>query len=292
MPAPAGLAQRVRRDAGPLGGGFRLGPEGVTVPSARRYLPGTMVLETSWGTPTGWLVVRDALLMGPWHHDLELSHTHRRTPTDYDADHVLLRTIRCVTGEMQVAFDCEPVFDYGRLQGSWEYTDRGYAQAVCRAASPDIGVGLTLTTDMRVGFEGGRAMARTLMREGEHHFVALSWTDHQPPFSYEEAQRRLVWTAHHWQHWLARGRFPDHPWSRYLQRSALTLKGLTFAPSGAVVAAATTSLPEVPARRAQLGLPLLLAARLRVHPVEPVRAGLRLGGGRFLLVPGRHRPAR
>ena len=168
-------------------GGFRLGPEGVAVPSARRYLPGTMVLETSWGTPTGWLVVRDALLMGPWHHDIELSHTHRRTPTDYDADHVLLRTIRCVTGEMQVTFDCEPVFDYGRLPGTWEYTDRGYAQAVCRAASPDAGIGLTLTTDMRVGFEGGRAMARSLMREGEHHFVALSWTMHQPPFSYEEA---------------------------------------------------------------------------------------------------------
>jgi alpha,alpha-trehalase len=70
-------------------GGFRLGPEGVTVPAARRYLPGTMVLETSWATPTGWLVIRDALLMGPWHHEDELSRTHRRTPTDYDADHVL-----------------------------------------------------------------------------------------------------------------------------------------------------------------------------------------------------------
>ena len=55
-----------------------------------------------------------------------------------------------------------------------------------------------------------------------------------------------MWTAHHWQHWLARGRFPDHPWRRYLQRSALTLKGLTFAPTGALVAAATTSLPETP----------------------------------------------
>ncbi|MET0810295.1 MAG: glycoside hydrolase family 15 protein, partial [Thermoleophilaceae bacterium] len=57
---------------------------------------------------------------------------------------------------------------------------------------------------------------------------------------------RLVWTAHHWQHWLARGRFPDHGWRRHLERSALTLKGLTFAPTGALVAAATTSLPETP----------------------------------------------
>ena len=113
-------------------GGFRLGPEGITVPAARRYLPGTMVLETSWATPTGWLVVRDALLMGPWHHEGELSHTHRRTPTDYDADHVLLRTIRCVTGEVQVTFECEPVFDYGRHQGTWSYTERSYAQGTCR----------------------------------------------------------------------------------------------------------------------------------------------------------------
>jgi GH15 family glucan-1,4-alpha-glucosidase len=227
-------------------GGFRLGPEGMTVPAARRYLPGTMVLETSWATPTGWLVIRDALLMGPWHHEDELSRTHRRTPTDYDADHVLLRSVRCMSGEVQVTLDCEPVFDYGRVRGEWTYTDQAYGQGVCRAPDPAIGVWLTLTTDMRLGFESGRAMARTLIREGETHFCALSWTEHGAPQTYEEAKRRLVWTAHHWQHWLARGRFPDHPWTRYLQRSALTLKGLTFAPSGALVAAPTTSLPEHP----------------------------------------------
>ena len=55
-----------------------------------------------------------------------------------------------------------------------------------------------------------------------------------------------MWTAHHWQHWLARGDFPDHPWRGHLERSALTLKGLTFAPTGALLAAATTSLPETP----------------------------------------------
>ncbi len=88
--------------------------------------------------------------------------------------------------------------------------------------------------------------ARTLLKDGETRFCALSWSDHGGPTTYGEAQRRLVWTAHHWQHWLARGHFPDHPWRRYLQRSALTLKGLTFAPTGALVAAATTSLPETP----------------------------------------------
>jgi GH15 family glucan-1,4-alpha-glucosidase len=203
-----------------------------------------MVLETSWGTATGWVIVRDVLLMGPWHHEGELSQTHQRAPADYDADHVLLRTVRCVVGDVQVTLECEPVLDYGQRPVTWAYTDRGYNQGVARAQ--DWNLELTLTADMRLGFEAGRATARTLIKEGEMRFCALSWTEHEPPFTFEEAYQRLVWTAHHWQHWLARGAFPDHPWRSYLQRSALTLKGLTFAPTGALVAAATTSLPETP----------------------------------------------
>jgi alpha,alpha-trehalase len=225
-------------------GGFRVGPADVTVPVARRYLPGTMVLETSWGSTRGWLVVTDVLLMGPWHHADELSQTHRRAPTDYDAEHVLLRTIRCVTGEVQVVVDCEPVFDYGRQPARWDYTGRGYHEGVARADAVDLE--LRLTTDLRLGFEGSRALARTLLKQGDVRYCALWWSEHPAPRDYEEAQRRLVWTEHHWQHWLGRGRFPDHRWRSYLQRSALTLKGLTFAPTGALVAAATTSLPETP----------------------------------------------
>ncbi len=225
-------------------GVFRFGPADVTVPADRRYVPGTMILETSWGTATGWIVVRDLLLIGPWHHEDELSHTHRRAPTDYDADHVMLRTVRCVNGEVQVEVDCEPMFDYGRHFATWSFTDRNYHQGVARAEG--VPVELKLTTDMRIGFEGGRATARTLLQEGDTRFCALSWSEHEPPDTFDEAYRRLVWTAHHWQHWLARGRFPDHPWRTFLERSALTLKGLTFAPTGALVAAATTSLPEEP----------------------------------------------
>jgi alpha,alpha-trehalase len=225
-------------------GGFRIGPADMNVPAARRYLPGTMVLETSWGTPTGWIVVRDVLLVGPWHHETELSRTHRRAPTDYDAEHVLLRTVSCVNGEVQVTMDCEPVFDYGRRSARWSYTDKGYHQGVARSDGWDLEV--CLTTDLRLGFEGPRATARTLLKEGQSRYCALSWTEHPPPYTFNEAYRRLVWTAHHWQHWLARGRFPDHPFRSHLERSALTLKGLTFAPTGALAAAATTSLPESP----------------------------------------------
>ncbi len=238
--SPSVFGAILDRDAG----GFRLGPDDVQVPAARRYLPGTNVLETSWGTTGGWIIVRDVLLIGPWHHDKDRSHTHRRAPTDYDADHVLLRTIRCVNGEVQVTMDCDPRFDYARKVGAWEHTGPGYHEAVCRAE--DCEVELRLTSDMNVGFEGPRATARTLIKEGEEVYVALSWSEHPAPQDYKDAYDRLVWTAHHWQHWLDHGNFPDHPWRTHLQRSALTLKGLSYAPTGALVAAATTSLPETP----------------------------------------------
>ncbi len=238
--SPSVFGAILDRDAG----GFRLGPDDMLVPTDRRYLPGTNILETSWGTSTGWIIVRDVLLMGPWHHEDELSGTHRRAPTDYDAEHVLLRMIRCVNGEVQVSMQCEPQFDYGRRAAHWSYTDRGYHEG--RATAPGIDLQLRLTTDMRIGFEGPRAIARTLLKQGDLRYVALSWSQHDPPYTYDEAYGRLVWTAHHWQHWLARGNFPDHGWRRHLERSALTLKGLTFAPTGALVAAATTSLPETP----------------------------------------------
>src|SRR2546423_3541720 len=79
-------------------GAFRLGPYDEMVPAARRYLPGSLMLETTWQTRTGWLIVRDTLTMGPWHNVDERSKTHRRSPTDFDAEHCLLRTVKCVTG--------------------------------------------------------------------------------------------------------------------------------------------------------------------------------------------------
>jgi GH15 family glucan-1,4-alpha-glucosidase len=78
--SPSVFASILDRD----GGGFRLGPADVLVPAARRYLPGTMILETSWDAPGGWIIVRDLLLMGPWHHEDDRSGTHRRTPTGWN----------------------------------------------------------------------------------------------------------------------------------------------------------------------------------------------------------------
>jgi GH15 family glucan-1,4-alpha-glucosidase len=228
------------RDAGV----FRLGPVGTSVPAGRRYLPGTMVLETTWGTRTGWLIVRDVLLIGPWHHQTERSHTHRRAPTDLDAEHVLLRTMRCINGRVDVRMECEPKPDYGRKAVWWEYDGPGYGAAVGTTEGEEVA--LRLTTDLNLGFEGGRALARTTLHDGDAGFVALGWTEHPAPVTFDEAWRRLERTADFWHEWLSQGDFPDHPWSLYLQRSALTLKGLTYAPTGALLAAPTTSLPETP----------------------------------------------
>jgi GH15 family glucan-1,4-alpha-glucosidase len=227
------------RDAGT----FKLAPADVDVPAGRRYLPGTNVLETTWMTRMGWLIVRDCLCIGPWHHEDERSGTHRRSPTDHDADHVLLRTVKCVQGIVELNLDCEPVFDYGRIAADWDYSGDSYNEAIARAGGD---IQLKLTTDLRVGFEGRRARARTTLREGDTAFVTLSWSEHPAPRDYAEAYDRMERTSDYWREWLNRGSFPDHPWRQYLQRSALTLKGLTYAPTGAMLAAATTSLPETP----------------------------------------------
>jgi GH15 family glucan-1,4-alpha-glucosidase len=240
MDSPSVFASILDRDAG----GFRLGPTDTRVPAGRRYIPGTMIVETTWGTRTGWVIARDLLLVGPWHHEDERSHTHRRSPTDYDADHVLLRTLRCVNGSVEMVMECNPVFDYGRAHPTWEYTSDGYHKAMATAEGHDLQ--LHLTSDMRIGIEGSRARARTTMHDGDLAYAALSWSTHAAPDTYDEAYDRLVGTADFWHEWLSRGEFPDHPWAEYLQRSALTLKGLTYAPTGAMIAASTTSLPETP----------------------------------------------
>ncbi|MDX5380218.1 MAG: glycoside hydrolase family 15 protein, partial [Actinomycetes bacterium] len=178
----------------------------------------------------------------------ERSRTHTRTPTDWDAEHMLLRTVRCVSGTVELEVSCAPAFDYHRAPARWEYTGKVYeeATAYCTAGEPGEHPELRLTTDLRLGLEDGEARARTRMRKGDKAFVALSWSDVPCPGTYEEAAAKMAETADFWREWITTGRFPDHPWRSYLQRSALTLKGLTYAPTGALLAAATTSLPETP----------------------------------------------
>ncbi|MEZ0447692.1 glycoside hydrolase family 15 protein [Cellulomonas sp. ICMP 17802] len=227
-------------------GTFRVGPHGIRVPTARRYLPGTLVLETTWQTPTGWLIVRDAMVMGPWHNQEERSATHRRTPTDDDAEHILLRTVTCVSGTVDLQIECDPSPDYGRSDAHWEYDGAGYNAVHATPPEGSRCPTLRLTSSLRMGIDGRTASARTRMVNGDKAYVALSWSTLPAPTTWEAAADQLWRTQEFWREWITQGVFPDHPWRTYLQSSALTLKGLTYAPTGALLAAATTSLPETP----------------------------------------------
>ncbi len=230
-------------------GHFRVGPYGQNVPSQRVYRPGGLIVETTWQTETGWLTVHDCLVMGAWHNTDKRSRTHRRPPTDWDAEHILLRMIKCVSGTVELELSCEPAFDYHRQSTTWEYTGQCYEEATATCpGSVDWTKHptLKLTTNLNIGIEGPEVTARTRMVEGEEKFVALSWSPLPPPQTQEEAAKKMWQTSECWRQWITIGKFPDHPWRGYLQQSALALKGLTFAPTGALMAAATTSLPETP----------------------------------------------
>jgi alpha,alpha-trehalase len=226
-------------------GSWRVGPYGVYVPAGRRYIPGTNMIETTWMTPQGWLRVVDALTIGPW-HDNKHGSSHTRPPTDYDADHLVVRKIECIQGEVQVEIVCEPMLDYGATPARWTVVESGES-GVCSIDATDDRTAFRLLSDIRVGVEGNRAHGRHTMSEGEKRFCALSWTEGLGgPHTVEQAEGHMERTAHFWRTWLAEGNYPDHPWRFHLQRSALALKGLTFMPTGALVAAPTTSLPETP----------------------------------------------
>src|SRR4029077_6602374 len=107
--SPSGFACVLDRQAGM----FRLGRFGINVPTQRTYEPGTNVLTTTWKTPSGWIVVRDALTMGPWAGDNRIT-PHTRPPADDDAEHMLVRTVECIDGRVEIELVCEPAFDYGR----------------------------------------------------------------------------------------------------------------------------------------------------------------------------------
>jgi GH15 family glucan-1,4-alpha-glucosidase len=221
-------------------GAFRLGPFGINVPLARTYEPGTNVLATTWHTPTGWVVVRDALIMGPRRGEDTIT-PHTRPPADDDAEHLLVRTAVCIEGNAEIELVCEPVFDYGRETAEWSLAD------IHTADASGAGQTIRLRTDMALGVEAGRVRARHALREGEQLFCSLSWAEAlASPEDADDATARLDATARFWREWVGRARIPDHRWRQPVLRSALAIKGLTYMPTGATVAALTTSLPETP----------------------------------------------
>jgi GH15 family glucan-1,4-alpha-glucosidase len=223
-------------------GSFRFGPYGINQPTARTYIPGTNVMTTTWHTPSGWLLVHDALTMGP-RHGGDVITPHTRPPADNDAEHVLVRTVECLEGSVEVQLVCEPAFDYGRHPAEWTvFDDDGHT-----ADASGAGQTVRLCTDLSLGVEGSAARARHTLTKGQRAFVALSWADGlAAPKDVDEAEASVAATVLYWRNWLGRARIPDHGLRHPLERSALTIKGLTYMPTGATVAALTTSLPETP----------------------------------------------
>ena len=286
MDSPSVFGAVLDRNAGH----FRLAPTGVSVPAGRRYLPGTLVLETSWGTRGGWVVVRDALLMGPWHHTSDRSRTHRRTPTDYDAEHVLLRTVRCVNGELQLGLSCEPAFDYGAQRARWEYSERrlpagGRARrGLGPRAAPD---------DRPQPRDRGPARHRAAHDQGGRVGVLRAVLErarrprHLPGGVRPDGLDGAPLAA------LARSRrVPRPPVARRPAALGADAQGSHLRADRRDRRGRDDLAARDARRRAQLGLPLLVDPRLDLRSLGPLHARLRLGGQRLLLLRRRRRRRR
>jgi GH15 family glucan-1,4-alpha-glucosidase len=222
-------------------GFFAFGPSTVDVPDQRRYLPGTNVLETTWHTSSGWMTVVDLLVVGK-SSSVEREAMWRRVPNATMPQQTLLRVATCFDGRVELQANCLPLFDYGRTAGTWRYDGPGYETLT--VASGDLE--LHLASNMRLGTVGARAYGRETLQVGESAWIALSWDGGRAFDGLDEAAvfELLRGTEQYWRDWLSLAAVPDHRWRPYIERSALALKGLSYAPTGAIMAAPTTSLPE------------------------------------------------
>jgi GH15 family glucan-1,4-alpha-glucosidase len=216
------------------GGFYRIAPDRDDYVSRQLYLPDSAILITRFMTPDGVGEVHDFMPVaeGP--------------ATDR---HRLVRNIRVVRGVMRFAMEIRPRFDYGRKPHTLQVTDQG---AVFRADGLELTVhgiapegssvkdlGVTLERDD----DGGLRWTRTL-REGEIGGLVLESMGGQPrTVTPAQAQQLADETARFWRSWLHRSTYAGR-WREMVARSAMTLKLLTYAPTGAPVAAPTTGLPE------------------------------------------------
>ncbi len=151
-------------------GRFRFGPFGINVPSARHYETGTNVLVTTWKTPQGWVVVRDALTMGASTGPTPSRRTRDRPPMTTPSTRWSGSPSASRDGS-RWSWCASPVFDYGRVPATWSIVDE--AGHVAEATGGDVT--MRLHTDLRVGVEGGRVRGRHVLETGDRLYCALSW---------------------------------------------------------------------------------------------------------------------
>jgi GH15 family glucan-1,4-alpha-glucosidase len=211
-----------------LGGSFRVGPA-AEAEGERRYVGETAVLETVFRTPGGVLRLRDCMAV------VSSDAVGALWP-----EHEILREVACLDGEVEVALRCAPRFDYG------DRPVRAEARGPLGVFFQHRGSVVVLRSDLPLGVEGPAAAGGERLRAGDRRWVSLAYDEDEPatvaPLG-EEADRRLGRTLDYWRAWSSRCDY-DGPHRDAVVRSALTLKLMTAAAFGAVVAAPTTSLPE------------------------------------------------
>src|ERR1700722_18986100 len=158
-------------------GSFRFGPFSTFVPDHRRYIPGTMVLETTWHTASGWLVVNDFFVVRPV-ADQGRRAGYDRVPRVGAGVGTILRTATCISGKVDVVAMCLPMFASGATPGPGGYDPDSYHSLAVR--QPDGEVALSLPSSFQLGEVGARAFVRSSLREGEAGFIALPWAGPPP----------------------------------------------------------------------------------------------------------------
>jgi GH15 family glucan-1,4-alpha-glucosidase len=207
------------------GGSFRLEPTGA-FEAKRRYLESSNVLETTFATAEGRVRVTDAMT---------LTDSRRISPM-----RELVRKVEALSGRVPMRWALEPRFGYGRAETRIERRS-GRWFALAGADALVLGVSAADKGDLLNGAISGELS----LAPGESDVFSLSAADREPAVipGRDDAEQRLEHTKRFWPEWAGRLRY-EGVWPDAVTRSALALKLLTFAPSGAIVAAPTTSLPE------------------------------------------------
>ena len=199
-------------------GHWQIAPAGETRRTERRYRPGTLVLETDFETADGLVRLVDCMTMGAGHNDV-------------------VRIVEGLRGRVPMQMRLNPRFDYGRLVPATGRIDQG----MFAVAGPDA-VCMRTPVDITVGDATGSAAFA--ISEGERIPFHLSWyPSHAPRPEPIDPFNMVARTESWWREWSGRCRY-EGPHAEEVLRSLITLKALTYAPTGAIVAALTTSLPE------------------------------------------------
>ncbi|HJW99847.1 MAG TPA: glycoside hydrolase family 15 protein [Terriglobales bacterium] len=211
------------------GGFWRISPA-TEYCTTRRYLPGTNVLETEFQTATGTLRLTDCMPV----YDCAYERAHMV------GDREILRVVECVSGHLQLDAIFCPAPKYGLARMRWR------DQKALGIHIQFIGAALWFRSDLEWKLGENYASCDAVMRAGERKYCSLVLMEHGPavlsPLS-DWSDRALEQTVGWWEKWAARCEYSG-PFRDAVVRSALALKLLNFAPSGAIVAAPTTSLPE------------------------------------------------